>query len=531
MKRSIWLTAATVVVLASCSASSSDSTSTAAAPPSGIATLQVLGLELTPPFSPEQLDYTVRCDGSTPSAVTAVAQTATDQVTLSLASPVLFSSMTRLDVTVTRQGAPLSEYSVRCLPSDFPSIYVERASASKNWLLTALSAVNGKNTFSVLLDPAGVPVWFARNPGTHQPIMQPTTPGRFLRTVIPDNDLAAFSVVSGSEITEEDFAGNVLRTWKTPSKLFVDHHDAVVLPNGNLLVTSYVADPTVSLDGAPTALAPPGLSQPGCDTGPPNKSDEPVVSRLLEVNPSGELVAELRLTDVVANSAISFPLRINMEIDPAKPARCGYDMFHMNAIDAVGDDKALISALSLDGLLMVDRTTNKLLWRLGGIDQAESLKIVGDPLGAPKRVHDGRMVSSNEVMLFDNRMLFPDDHARAVLYKIDEKARTATFVKQWTTSCSMPPCNSSWGGSARLSKDGTVFVNTGGRKNGPSVEVFLQDGSPVARYNFGIAYRSFPLEDVGFSRSQLRTATDKSGSVTATTSGGCVVEYFGDCTQ
>jgi hypothetical protein len=361
--------------------------------------------------------------------------------------------------------------------------------------------------------------------------MQPTTPGRFLRTVIPDNDLAAFSVVSGSEITEEDFAGNVLRTWKTPSKLFVDHHDAVVLPNGNLLVTSYVADPTVSLDGAPTALAPPGLSQPGCDTGPPNKSDEPVVSRLLEVNPSGELVAELRLTDVVANSAISFPLRINMEIDPAKPARCGYDMFHMNAIDAVGDDKALISALSLDGLLMVDRTTNKLLWRLGGIDQAESLKIVGDPLGAPKRVHDGRMVSSNEVMLFDNRMLFPDDHARAVLYKIDEKARTATFVKQWTTSCSMPPCNSSWGGSARLSKDGTVFVNTGGRKNGPSVEVFLQDGSPVARYNFGIAYRSFPLEDVGFSRSQLRTATDKSGSVTATTSGGCVVEYFGDCTQ
>ena len=531
MKRPVWLTVAAIVVLSSCSAGPSTSSSTTPPPPSGIATLQLAGLELTPSFSPEQLDYTIRCEGSPPSAVTAVAQTATDQVTLSLASPVAFSSMTRLDVVVSRQGAPLSEYSVRCLPSDFPSVSVERASISKNWLLTSLVAAGGKNTFSVLLDPAGVPVWFTRNPGTHQPTLQPTVAGRFLRTVIPDNDLAAFSVVSGSEITEEDFTGNVLRTWKTPSELFVDHHDAVALPNGNLLVTSYVVDTKVSLTGAPIAIAPPGISQPGCTTGPPDKSDKPVVSRLLEINPNGEVVSEIRLNDIVANAAINFPLRVNMEVDPAKPARCGYDMFHMNAIDAVGTDKALISALALDGVLMVDRTTHKLLWRLGGADQPESLKILGDPLGDPKRVHDGRMVSADEVMLFDNRMLFPDDPARAVLYKIDEKARTATFVKQWTTSCSMTPCNSSWGGSARVSADGTVFVNTGGRKNGPSVEVFLQDGSSVARYNFGIAYRSFPLEDVGFSRSQLRAATDKSGSVTAATSGGCVVEYFGSCTQ
>ena len=534
MRRHLWLFLTGLLLLSACSTKASESANTAAPASSGaLASLQIGGLPLTPAFSPEQLDYTTRCEGSLPSNVTAAAQVSTDKVTLSLASPVTFSPMTRLDVQVSRAGITQREYSVRCLPSDFPYVSLESVAPSTNWLLTALTNTTDTDTFSVLLDPAGVPVWFARNQGAHEPSLQPTAPGRFLRVPILDNDLAAFSVVSGAEITEEDFTGKVLRSWKTPQSLFVDHHDAVVLTNGNLLTTSYIPDSTVSLTNAPTALAPPGLSLPGCATGLPSGDDTAVVSRLIEISPNGKLVSELRLTDVIPNSSISFPLRINMETDPKKPARCGYDMFHMNAVDIVDEDRVLVSSLALDGVMLIERSSHKLLWRLGGLEQPESLKIVGDPLGAPKRVHDGRMVSKDEVMLFDNRMLFPEDHARAVLYKIDTKAKTATFEKQWLSSCSKTPCNSGWGGSARISADGNIFVNTGGRRNGPSVEEFREDGSSVARYNFGIAYRSFPLADVGFSRTQLREATDKSADavVSAAESAGCAVQYFGSCSR
>ncbi len=103
-------------------------------------------------------------------------------------------------------------------------------------------------------------------------------------------------------------------------------------------------------------------------------------------------------------------------------------------------------------------------WKLGGTHTPQSLTIVGDPLGGPRRQHDVRVLPNGHITMFDNRTNFTTatvpfatvtGAARFVEYAIDETANTATLVRQISNPLGF---FSGATGSARVQPDGGVVI-------------------------------------------------------------------------
>jgi len=99
------------------------------------------------------------------------------------------------------------------------------------------------------------------------------------------------------------------------------------------------------------------------------------------------------------------------------------DYIHANSIQWVepsGD--ILVSARNLDTVFLLDRSTGRLKWSLGGkFAKATQRRPVGDPRGGFSHQHDARM-AGNVLWVFDNGNLFPDLPSRAVGYELDAKS-------------------------------------------------------------------------------------------------------------
>ncbi len=83
------------------------------------------------------------------------------------------------------------------------------------------------------------------------------------------------------------------------------------------------------------------------------------------------------------------------------------------------------------------------------------LTVIGDPYGGLKRPHDARMVG-DVLTVFDNQAGMPGRQSRAVAYRIDEVARTATML--WEIRNSGPNPGPTLG-SVRQAVDGSILVN------------------------------------------------------------------------
>ena len=134
---------------------------------------------------------------------------------------------------------------------------------------------------------------------------------------------------------------------------------------------------------------------------------------------------------------------------PAPPQRAAADR------GRTGD--YLVTARHLDAAFRVDRATRNIDWFVGGRRRRETrLTIVGDPFGGPARPHDARL-NGNVLTMMDNRTA-TGQPSRAVAYRIDEVARTATMLWQI-----IAPSGQSGGtlGSVRVQPDGSILVGWG----------------------------------------------------------------------
>jgi hypothetical protein len=90
------------------------------------------------------------------------------------------------------------------------------------------------------------------------------------------------------------------------------------------------------------------------------------------------------------------------------------------------------------------------------------LRIVGDPLEGVVHPHDAHLVADDMLLIYDNRT--PGDErpagtaSRAVLYRIDHVARTATLVSSVSAPCATGPCGAYAMGSARFTSDRSALV-------------------------------------------------------------------------
>jgi hypothetical protein len=187
-----------------------------------------------------------------------------------------------------------------------------------------------------------------------------------------------------------------------------------------------------------------------------------------------------------------------------------WEYFHANAVDLDSDGNVLVSARNTSTVYKIDRSTGKIIWRLGG-------KKSDFKLGPGVRFdwqHSIRAQPDGTYKLYDNSAAPPVRKASRVLtIKLDTKAMTATLVSAFTHPRKL--LSSSQGNVERL-PNGNVFVGWGSQRwfteFSPTGEV-LFDGH-LARGNDN--YRAFRYEWHGRPATPPKVvATTEGGNITA----------------
>ena len=243
-------------------------------------------------------------------------------------------------------------------------------------------------------------------------------------------------------LREIDMLGNVVRAWhatqwprtcttsagSVPVDVVDFHHESHVLKSGNILTLS---TETRTVDDFPTSES---------DASAPTKSALVLGSAIVEFSPTGELVKHISLLDLLD------PTRIGRDaLDPQWPSQhvpAGqrpYDWDHANAvIYDEGSDAYYVSLRHQDAIVKVSRADETLVWILGTPANwvspwKEKLLAPQGDLIWPFHQHAVEL-TPNGIGLYDNgnyraAAFEPLDattpeHSRAVIFSVDESART-----------------------------------------------------------------------------------------------------------
>jgi hypothetical protein len=385
-----------------------------------------------------------------------------------------------------QRGASRTTYFFRCVPPDFPPLDVHRTGpTSPGWYLTTFGFGQVPyGSFTAILDERGAPMWFKR---TDVDVIdfKLLSNGSFVYTPL----LGPFYGVSTTRgYRVSDLQGHLLAEHLTanPSADPVDHHDYVELPNGGRAMISY---PLVKNQ-------PLGVIGPGFFNG-----DSIVDGKIEELDASGHATWTWLARDHFGYDEVTFPQRFGLY--PAEPHGGEVDVFHINSLAPTDDGSGdyIVSARHLDAVFRVDHDTGDVLWKLGGKTKPNrQLTIIGDPLGGPLRAHDARL-TGNVLTLFDNRSGTAGP-ARAVAYRIDTVARTATML--WEIRD--PQNRASLGlGSVRVQPDGSIVLCWGGLQ--PMFQEFGPDRvsrMTIASHSEHLSYRLVKYPKATFSATELR---------------------------
>ena len=427
---------------------------------------------LNPVFSPATTDYFVRCQAGR----NLVSLTLTGNggpITVSTNQEGSAASGTTVEISLdvvpnqaivvsapSPGGAPgTTQYWVRCLPPDFPTLQVNQAGpASPGWtpgyyFTGNITSTNGAY-YAMVLDGNGVPVWYQK---------VPTGAAGFAGAINVEplnNDTIVWTGATSLGIGVGDspsvYTGFDLATQTAIASLPAavaptDPHELLPLPNGDRMMIS-------------TPLVSKGLSTlgDGRDNGqvvPASEANNTVVDCVVqEVNPSNQAVwtwdaaPHIGLDEVNTASGLPYagPSWELLHPDGVVAA----DIYHCNSV-AVDEDPSspyfgdvLVSMRHLNAVFLIDRTTGNVIWKLGGTAftsndpevaqnvPAQHLSITGDSETQFCGQHDARFVPTPNPAVEDVSVF--DDHtgcqgaSRGVEYALDIGADTATPDWQYT---------------------------------------------------------------------------------------------------
>lgn len=158
-----------------------------------------------------------------------------------------------------------------------------------------------------------------------------------------------------------------------------------------------------------------------------------------------------------------------------------------NSIDEDTDGNLLVSFRCLCSVYKIDRKTGEVIWRLGG--KSSDFEFVNDEGFSAQ--HDARRLPNGNISLFDNNNLGgPDKASRAVEYKLDPDAKTATKVWEYLHG-KRPQCSAI--GNYQVLDKGHRLINWGNCKRPlPSASLLDQNDSLLFDLTFDdnfISYR------------------------------------------
>lgn len=361
-------------------------------------------------------------------------------------------------------------------PPDFPSWRFESLRpAPPGLFVVTFSNPADEQPWVIVFDDEGVPRWWYK-PDTRALWGQ----------ILADGDLVwARSFGDGygldprmaHEVRSE--SGKLLRLVRTGGSI-VDGHEYRELPNGNVLLDTYVPE-TADLRrfGGPKRAA-------------------IASAEVQEVDPSGKVVWHwnsrgqigLRETGRWWRNVLSNPRRrLHREI---------FDPVHINSIEPRGSE-VVISTRHTDAVYGIDRATGEINWKLGGTQTGKSLRVTGDPatklLGGQ---HDVRIDRRGRLTVFDNGKDRPR-RPRVVFYRLDLKQGRALYRGQLNDpEVSRSHCC----GSARELNGGGWLVSWG---DNPLVTGFDRAGRIAFRLHLPAStFRAVPAPPGATSIAQLK---------------------------
>jgi hypothetical protein len=379
---------------------------------------------LYPGFNSGITDYVVRCTGAPVQVTVSTPSNTRSSVD---GQPSRKGSYTTQVALTTGQGFSVttdgpgngrsdSVYYVRCLPSDYPTWTTQRPGQPQADFYTVAPfaradlqpfPANWSNKYASVFDNNGVPIWWTKSSSALVPFEF-----HFL-----SNGNVIWTHLNQPGAEEHSLDGSLVRTVDTVG-IGSDEHEALLLSNGNYLLQAY--KPKCCYD-----LTPYG--------GPSNATI--VDAEVQELTPAGALVWKWDASDHIPLSEVPRDWW-NYILRPAVTVNGAWDVYHLNSMEPTGGD-LLLSFRHLDAVYRINKSSGDILWKLSGTHRPESLTVVGDPIFDSGSEfggqHDARELSDGTITVHDNGYQWSVRRKpRAVRYRIDTTAKTATLVEQVT---------------------------------------------------------------------------------------------------
>ena len=319
------------------------------------------------------------------------------------------------------QAANDEYYWIRCLPHDFPKLQISgSASGDPGWYLTGnmTQATNGgSNTYTMVLDSNGTPVWYRAAPG-----------GAINVEALPD-DTIAWMGPPGAGFGLNPAVGYNLYNLDTQTNQTLmaaigptDPHELYPMPNGDyMMIGTPITQLATPFDGY-------------------NAIVDCVVQ---EVTGQGNLVWSWRASDHI---------NLAEDIHPASAIVRGQtvlDAFHCNSIDVdPTSGQVLVSMRYASAVYLIQRVSavgalvqnGPIIWKLKGCgnslvgpDNEPVLDVENDPEGCFDGQHDARFEPHGDISVYDDHTFQESGGARGVEYSIDTQNSTARWVRQYPT--------------------------------------------------------------------------------------------------
>jgi len=227
------------------------------------------------------------------------------------------------------------------------------------------------------------------------------------------------------EFQEVDRFGTLVRTWKAPDGYYTDSHEIRVRTENGQTVAYFFGYNFHSADG------------------------------LAGFNPGDQIAGHqvFRVTDTGAWSIVHDAWQefsLDESFEPPQPSG---DFDHPNSLGFDRDGNYIISYRVLGTVVKVNKISGKVVWRLGGLKS--DFTFPNDPEHGFSAQHDAQVLDNGDILLFDNGWRHDPQFTRALEYRLDETAKTATLV--WSYSHD-PATFTPYTGSVQRTLDGSTFV-------------------------------------------------------------------------
>ena len=290
------------------------------------------------------------------------------------------------------------------LPADLADVQMQKLSGStSNYAVTGVQTESGG--YAVAFDPSGTIVWYHSFITTGLQVsdvmMQPN--GNFTAFI---GNTSGFQPLEGYYV-EFTPGGKEVQTYRANTGFYVDDHEIRLTGSGSTKKAHYLTFSIRPLD----------LTE---------------IGGLSEVATAGHQIVR---QDAAGSREFTWDAwdRIGVDEwigdDNAKQTRSATDFDHPNAISFDNNGNYIVSWRNLDQIMAIDPQSGNILWRLGGAEG--QYQFVNDPLGGFTKQHSPKILPNGNLLVYDNGTDHSPQETRAVEYKLDHSAHTATLVWEY----------------------------------------------------------------------------------------------------